>query len=111
MTTEANAVTTLEAPRRRLSINTAIFAFSTALSRIVGLVREIVAANYFGTGGRLGVHDRVADPEPYVEPVRAIGAFGGLVPVFTDLLERGRKREAFQLASTLFWMTSSRSAR
>src|SRR4029453_18334419 len=26
------------------------------------------------------------------------------VPVFTDLLEHGRKREAFQLASTLFFL-------
>ncbi len=26
------------------------------------------------------------------------------VPVFTDLLQQGRKREAFKLASTLFWI-------
>ena len=26
------------------------------------------------------------------------------VPVFTDLLQQGRKREAFRLASTLFWI-------
>ncbi len=26
------------------------------------------------------------------------------VPVFTDLLQQGRKREAFRLASTMFWL-------
>jgi len=26
------------------------------------------------------------------------------VPVFTDLLQNGRKKEAFRLASTLFWI-------
>ena len=26
------------------------------------------------------------------------------MPVFTELLEQGRKREAFKLASTLFWL-------
>ncbi len=26
------------------------------------------------------------------------------MPVFTELLQEGRKREAFRLASTLFWI-------
>ena len=38
-------------PKRRVSVNTAIFAIATALSRIAGLGREIVAASYFGTTG------------------------------------------------------------
>ncbi len=32
----------------------------------------------------------------------ALGA--AFVPVFTELLQQGRKREAFRLASTLFWV-------
>ncbi len=40
--------------------NTAIFSIATGISRIAGLVREIVAASFFGTGGPcLGVHDRL----------------------------------------------------
>ncbi len=26
------------------------------------------------------------------------------MPVFTELLQKGRRREAFRLASTLFWI-------
>src|SRR5438132_13615417 len=38
---------------RRLAWSTAIFSLATGLSRILGLVREIVAAYYFSTKGRL----------------------------------------------------------
>jgi putative peptidoglycan lipid II flippase len=41
------------APRRRLARSTAIFAAATGLSRVLGLVREMVAANYFGVQGRI----------------------------------------------------------
>ena len=37
---------------RRLAWSTAIFSAATGLSRVLGLVREIVAANYFGARGR-----------------------------------------------------------
>ena len=37
----------------------------TGISRVAGLVREIVAASFFGTSGPgLGVHDRLPGPEP-----------------------------------------------
>ena len=35
----------------RIARNTAIFSILTGLSRIAGLVREVVASSYFGTGG------------------------------------------------------------
>src|SRR5439155_24992891 len=38
---------------RRLAWSTAIFSLATGLSRILGLVREIVAAYYFGARGRI----------------------------------------------------------
>src|SRR5438093_457619 len=40
-------------PRRGSGVarNTAIFSIATGLSRVVGLVREIVAARYFATSG------------------------------------------------------------
>jgi len=42
------------AGRRRTGVarNTIIFSIATGLSRIMGLVREIVAARYFGTSGQ-----------------------------------------------------------
>src|SRR5471030_2871280 len=39
-------------PRRRLAVSGAIFGLSTALSRVLGLVREVVASYYFGAGGK-----------------------------------------------------------
>ena len=38
-------------PRRRISVNTAIFSIGTGLSRVAGLVREILASSFFGTSG------------------------------------------------------------
>ena len=37
--------------RGRIARNTAIFSILTGLSRIAGLIREIVASSYFGTSG------------------------------------------------------------
>src|SRR6266576_3962858 len=38
---------------RRLAWKTAIFSVATGLSRILGLIREIVAAYYFGATGKI----------------------------------------------------------
>ena len=93
------------APRRRLAINTAIFAIATALSRIAGLAREIVAASYFGTtpaASAFTIASQVPNLMSNLFSQAALSA--AFVPVFTDLLQHGRKREAFRLASTLFWI-------
>ena len=85
--------------------NTAIFSIATALSRIAGLAREIVAASFFGTtAAGVGVHDRLPGPEPGRNLFANAALSAAFVPVFTDLLQQGRKREAFRLASTLFWI-------
>src|SRR5881392_3221526 len=42
---------------RRLARSTAIFSLATGLSRILGLVREIVARNYFGTVGPINAFE------------------------------------------------------
>ena len=92
-------------PRRRLARNTAIFAVFTALSRIVGLVRESVAAAYFGTRGPASAFTIASQIPNLMSNLFAQAALSAaFVPVFTDLLERGRRREAFRLASTLFWV-------
>jgi peptidoglycan biosynthesis protein MviN/MurJ (putative lipid II flippase) len=38
------------APRRPLAVSTAIFTVFTALSRVIGLIRESLAAAFFGQG-------------------------------------------------------------
>src|SRR4051794_3372653 len=90
---------------RRLARNTAIFSIATGLSRIAGLIREIVASSYFATSGAFSAFT-IAFQVPNV--VRSLFADAALsaafVPVFTELLEKGRRKEAFKLASTLFFL-------
>ena len=87
-----------DAPRRRLARSTAVFAAATGLSRVLGLVREMVAANYFGVQGRINAFT-VAFQIPNL--VRALVADSALssafVPVFSDLLEKGERRRAWRV--------------
>src|SRR3954454_24768273 len=94
----------VEAPQRRSGVarNMIIFSIATGMSRIVGLVREIVAARYFGTSGPASAFTIAFQVPNLVRSLFADAAISAaFVPVFTDLLEKGKKREAFQLASTL----------
>jgi putative peptidoglycan lipid II flippase len=92
-------------PRRGISQNTAIFAVFTALSRVAGLAREIVAASYFGTSKFASAFTIASQIPNLMSNLFAQAALSAaFVPVFTDLLQQGRKKEAFRLASTLFWI-------
>jgi putative peptidoglycan lipid II flippase len=94
-----------EARSRRLGINTAIFSIATALSRVAGLLREIVAASYFGTTGPASAFTIASQIPNLMANLFAQAALSAaFVPVFTDLLQQGKKREAFKLASSLFWI-------
>jgi putative peptidoglycan lipid II flippase len=91
--------------RKRLVRSTAIFGAATGASRILGLVREIVAAYYFGTKGRINAFT-VAYQVPNL--IRALVADAALssafVPVFTELLEKGDRKRAWRVASTVFFL-------
>jgi putative peptidoglycan lipid II flippase len=85
--------------------NTAIFSIGTGVSRIVGLVREIVFASYFGTSGFASAYTIASLVPNLVAQLFAQSALSAaFVPVFTDLLQKGHRREALGLASTLFWI-------
>jgi putative peptidoglycan lipid II flippase len=90
---------------RAAARNTAIFSVLTGLSRIAGLAREIVASSYFATSGAFSAFT-IAFQVPNV--VRSLFADAALsaafVPVFTEMLEHGRRKDAFKLASTLFFL-------
>jgi putative peptidoglycan lipid II flippase len=89
----------------RVARNTAIFSVLTAFSRVAGLGREILAASYFGTGGPASAFTLANLVPNLVANLFAQAALSAaFVPVFTDLLQQGRRREAFRLASTLFWI-------
>jgi putative peptidoglycan lipid II flippase len=65
----------------------------------------MVASYYFGVSGRINAFT-VAFQIPNL--VRALVADAALssafVPVFSDLLERGERRRAWRVASSLFWL-------
>jgi putative peptidoglycan lipid II flippase len=109
---EAEAVPTedVRAPRPRprsgrLARSTAFFSIATAFSRVAGLVREIFAASYFGISGAMSAFTIAFLVPNTVRSLFADAAIqAAFVPVFTDELEHGRRREAFRLASTLIFL-------
>jgi putative peptidoglycan lipid II flippase len=88
---------------RRLARNTAFFSFATGLSRVAGLAREVVAASLFGVSGPMSAFTIAFSVPNLVRALFADSALqGAFVPIFTELLERGERREAFRLATSLF---------
>jgi putative peptidoglycan lipid II flippase len=91
----------------RIARSTAFFSVATAASRIAGLVREVVAASYYGVNGPMSAFT-IAFQVPNL--VRALFADAALqpafVPIFTEQLERKNYREAFRLASTLLLLVT-----
>jgi putative peptidoglycan lipid II flippase len=92
-------------PVRRLAVSTAIFSFATGISRVLGLFREVVAKNYFGVNGPVNAFN-IAFLVP--NTIRALVADAALssafVPVFSDLLEKGERKRAWRVASSMFWL-------
>jgi putative peptidoglycan lipid II flippase len=80
---------------------------ATAASRVAGLVREIVAAGYFGVKGPMSAFTIAFQVPNLVRMLFADAAIqASFVPVFTEQLERGDRREAFKLASTLIFVVA-----
>ncbi|HTA97991.1 MAG TPA: murein biosynthesis integral membrane protein MurJ [Solirubrobacteraceae bacterium] len=92
-------------PPNSIARNTAMFSIVTGFSRIVGLLREIAFASYFGTSAAASAYTIAFLVPNFIAQLFANAALSAaFVPVFTDLLQQGKKREAFRLASTLFWI-------
>jgi putative peptidoglycan lipid II flippase len=90
---------------RRLAWSTAIFSLATGLSRILGLVREIVASYYFGAQGRINAFTVAFQVPNLVRALLADAAISSaFVPVFSELLEKGERKRAWRVASSLFWL-------
>ncbi len=90
---------------RGVARNTAIFSILTGFSRVAGLLREIVAASFFGTKGPASAFTLAFQvPNLFANLFANAALSAAFVPVFTELLQKGRKKEAFRLASTLFWI-------
>jgi putative peptidoglycan lipid II flippase len=91
----------------RLARSTAFFSFATGLSRIAGLVREIVAAGYFGVRGPMSAFTIAFQVPNLVRSLFADAALqAAFVPVFTEQLEHRGRKEAFRVASALVFVIS-----
>jgi len=87
----------------RIARNTVVFSAATGLSRVAGLAREIVASSYFATSGAFSAFTIAFQVPNLVRSLFADAALSAaFVPVFTELLEKGQRRDAVRLASTLF---------
>ncbi|MGH3029640.1 MAG: murein biosynthesis integral membrane protein MurJ [Gaiellaceae bacterium] len=92
-------------PRRRLAWSTAIFAAATGVSRVLGLFREIVARRYFGVEGPINAFTVAFQVPNLIRALAADMALGAaFVPVFSELLEKEQRAQAWRIASTLFWL-------
>jgi putative peptidoglycan lipid II flippase len=86
-----------------VAVNTAIFSVATGLSRIAGLIREVVAARYFGTTPAASAFTAAFQVPNLVRSLFADAALSAaFVPVFTELLEHKKRKEALELAGALF---------
>src|SRR3989441_4955110 len=102
---EEPAVVEMPRPRPRLARSTAIFSIATGLSRVVGLIRESVSAYYFGSRGRINAFTVAFQIPNLVRALVADAALSGaFVPIFSELLEKGDRKRAWRVASTLFWL-------
>ena len=96
----------LPPPRRPDSrVNTAIFALATGTLADRRARPRGRRGGYFATSGAASAFTIASQIPNLMSNLFAQAALSAaFVPVFTDLLQQGRKREAFKLASTLFWI-------
>ena len=72
---------------------------------MAGLGREVVQAAFFATSAAASAFTLASQiPNLFSNLFSQAALSAAFVPVFTELLTKGRKREAFRVASTLFWV-------
>lgn len=88
--------------RRRLAAAAAFLMAATAASRVLGLVREMAMVYYLGLGPGMGAFTVAFKVPSLVRTLLADTALSAaFIPVFSELLEKERRREAWQLAATV----------
>lgn len=91
---------------------TSIFlAIATLLSRILGLVREMLIARYYGSSGQTDSLFFCINVAEQLRTVIISGAVASIfIPLFTDIQRQGKKDEAKRLAWTMLGFVSSITA-
>jgi len=93
-------------PRRSIAANATIVAAAFAVSRVLGLLREIIIAARFGTGETFDAYVAAFRIPDLLFVVVMSGAFGAaFIPVFGGQLAKGDPDRAWRLASSLLTYT------
>ncbi|HEX3463916.1 MAG TPA: murein biosynthesis integral membrane protein MurJ [Candidatus Elarobacter sp.] len=92
---------------RRVALSTMVVMGVTLASTILGFVREVVYAKFYGTSWELDAFLAAS-----IVPVILFGVFNGalvtaLVPLFTDYVNTEREDEAWKLATTVIVLVGS----
>lgn len=87
---------------RRLAAAAAFLMAATAVSRVLGLLREVVMVAALGFGPGMGAFTVAFRIPNLIRTLLADTALSAaFIPVFSELLEKDRRREAWQVASTI----------
>ena len=77
----------------------------TFAARIAGMVRMMVVGSAFGAGGDINsFFAAFTIPDLIYFLIAGGAARTAFVPVFTEYLAHGRRREAWRVFSTVFWL-------
>ena len=89
-----------EGAQKRLMGATILMMLGVLLSRVLGLVRDSVIAHKFGQGYATDIYNAAFTIPDVIFYLIAGGALSSaFIPVFTEYMERGEKREAWRLFS------------
>ncbi|MFN8521529.1 MAG: murein biosynthesis integral membrane protein MurJ [Chloroflexota bacterium] len=92
----------MQAHSRRLALHSLLIMVGFVGSRILGLVRNIVIAQQFGTGREYEAFLAAIEVPDLVFQVLAGGAVGSaFIPVFASYIARGERREAWHLTNSV----------
>lgn len=86
---------------RSRSVSTALFSAATGVSRVLGLVREVISAQLLGVSGPASAFVVANNVPNTVRSLVADSALGAsFVPVFNELLVKGERERAWRVASS-----------
>lgn len=88
--------------KRRLAVAAAFLVVATAGSRVLGLVREVIMVSFLGLGADMGGFTVAMKVPNLIRTLLADTALSAaFIPVFSGLLEKEQRRQAWQVAFTV----------
>ncbi len=92
----------MDESQRRMARAALLMMATFALSRVLGLVRQVVFGLYFGTGPEMDAYVAALRIPEAIFLIVAGGALGSaFIPLFTARLARGERNAAWRLASAV----------